>query len=32
LGDRNLAGLMIFYTLAFELGLTEQAKPPEFIA
>ena len=32
LGDRNLAGLMIFYTLAFELGLTERAKPPEFIA
>jgi predicted solute-binding protein len=32
LGDRNLAGLMIFYTLAFELGLTAQAKPPEFIA
>jgi chorismate dehydratase len=32
LGDRNLAGLMIFYTLALELGLTEQAKPPEFIA
>jgi predicted solute-binding protein len=32
LGDRNLAGLMIFYTLAFELGLTTGAKPPEFIA
>lgn len=31
LGDRNLAGLMLFYTLAFELGLTTQAKPPQFI-
>ncbi len=32
LGDRNLAGLMLFYTLARELGLTDQVKPPEMIA
>ena len=31
LGDKNLAGLMLFYTLALELGLTPAARPPEFI-
>jgi chorismate dehydratase len=32
LGEKNLAGLMLFYTLALELGLTQAAKPPVFIS
>ena len=31
LGEKNLAGLRLFYRLAHELGLTDQAKPIEFI-
>ncbi|MBI4479836.1 MAG: menaquinone biosynthesis protein [Acidobacteria bacterium] len=32
LGEKNLEGLRLFYTLAHDLGLTDQAKPLEFIA
>jgi len=32
LGETNLAGLRLFYSLAHELGLTDRSKPIEFIS
>jgi chorismate dehydratase len=32
LGERNLAGLRLFYSLAHELGLIENLKPLEFVS